>query len=87
MGEDAAQATLAVRKAALNAQKAMIPNHARRDLRIGGSEMFEIWTDQDAHTFEMKQENGDWWYRKQGDRDDKWEKGRPPGFLQKAINL
>ena len=50
------------------------------------SEMFVIWMDQDAHKFEMKQENSEWWYRKEGEGDDKWEKGRPPGFLQKSIN-
>ena len=48
--------------------------------------MFVIWMDQDAHKFEMKQENSEWWYRKEGEGDDKWEKGRPPGFLQKSIN-
>jgi hypothetical protein len=42
--------------------------------------MFVIWMDLNDQQFEMKQENGEWWYRKQDEGDDKWKKGRPPGF-------
>ena len=48
--------------------------------------MSAIWTDQNNQKFEIKQENGEWWHRKQGEGDDKWKKGIPPGFSQKAMN-
>ncbi len=41
-----------------------------------------IWTDnKTGQRFEVKTEEYEPFYRKQGEGDDKWEKGHPPGWI------
>src|SRR5207247_3613057 len=36
--------------------------------------MAMIWTDLSGKKYELKQDKGEWWYRVQGEGDDKWKK-------------
>ncbi len=41
-----------------------------------------IWTDnKTGQRFEVKTEEYEPFYRNQGEGDDKWEKGHPPGWI------
>ena len=41
-----------------------------------------IWTDsKTGQRFEVKTEKDEPFYRKQGEGDDKWGKGHPPGWI------
>ena len=43
-----------------------------------------IWTDLSGKKYELKQDEGEWWFRIQGESDDKWKKGHPPGWFEKG---
>ncbi len=42
------------------------------------------WRDLSGKVYELKQEGGAWWYRVKGEGEDKWEKGQPPGWIEKS---
>jgi hypothetical protein len=45
--------------------------------------MSKIWTNRNGQKFELKHENGEWWYRQDGEGDDKWKSGMPADFSEK----
>ena len=46
--------------------------------------MAMIWTDLSGKKYELKQDKGEWWYRIQGEGDDKWKNGHPPEWFEKG---
>ena len=44
--------------------------------------MAMMWTDISGKKYELKPDKGEWWYRIQGEGDDKWKKGHPPGWFE-----
>jgi hypothetical protein len=44
--------------------------------------MAMIWTDISGKKYELKPDKEVWWYRIQGEGDDKWKKGHPPGWFE-----
>lgn len=46
--------------------------------------MSKVWHDMKGVAWEIKIENDQTWHRRQGEGDDKWQKGTPPGWTNKA---
>jgi hypothetical protein len=46
--------------------------------------MAMIWTDPSGKKYELKHDEGEWWYRIQGEGNGKWKKGHPPGWFEKG---
>lgn len=46
--------------------------------------MPKIWQDKNGETWEIKIQNDQTWHRRQGEGDDNWRKGTPPGWMDKA---
>ncbi len=46
--------------------------------------MPKVWQDKRGGAWEIKIEAGETWHRRQGDGNDKWRKGTPSGWTDKA---
>lgn len=46
--------------------------------------MSKIWRDKNDVPWEIRIENDQTWHRRQGEGDDKWREGTPPGWTDKA---
>jgi len=46
--------------------------------------MAAIWTDLKGQVWELKSDKGKSWHRRQGEGEDKWKEGPPPGWIEKS---